>query len=842
MDAVWLVSLALASGALASGAPGAALGALLVGAALVAARGRRLLALGLCALFALGAARTSSAITLHTLAEHAAPRALPGAPRLVRCGVTGTVALSPTRVSDVADATAASVRVALDDVTLACEPDQAARRLAGRVVLHVDWRDGEGLRRGDRVEAFAGLAPPQRFVVPELGDDRASRAYGGVVLSGGAVDLVRLAEGRGPPAWIDGARRHVRTRILATFPPRAEALARALVLGENDLAPEDARDFRDGGLSHLLAVSGMHLVLAVNGAVLALTALFCRVRWLALRVVPRRAASLLGLAICWIYCDFSGSSGSAVRAAWMLSAQLLAVALGRRVRPLRALGWSVLLMAVAAPLVAVDVSFALSAAATLGLIALQHVSRGVGAGLTTRLARAPAAARFVGQSLVTTLAATVPCAPLLLRMGPALSLGSLVANVLAVPIGEAAALPICLGHALLAPLPRAERGAALAGGGALLLVGRIAHFTASSRLGRVALPRPTDAQLALLAMLALASSGASGPSGAVASAREVRLRRLRRAAQLSALAGLVVAEVHARRAGAPCGVLRVTFLDVGQGDAALIDLPSGEAVLIDAGGLVGSAVDPGERVVAPLLRARRRASLAAVIVSHPHPDHFMGLRAALAGVSVAEVWDTGEARITAENAPNTPFGAKAYQAVLAELEARGARVRRPDTLCGTHHLGGAELTVLAPCPAFAEDRGTNDNSLVIRVRFGDRAFLFVGDAEHAEELTLTQPAPTTSTSTATAAYASLRADVLKVGHHGSRTSSSDALLDAVAPGLAIASCGVRNRYGHPHPVTTERFRARAIPLLRTDCLGTVVVTTDGTSLDVGEAVAGAPFP
>lgn len=840
MDAIWLLSLSLAGGALVPGAPAVTLGVLGVAAALVALRGRRALAIALLALVAVGALRASRAISRHATAERAAPRALAGAPRLVRCSVTGSVATSPTRATGASGGTTAdaSVRLAIEEVTLTCEGENAAQptALAGRVVLHVPWAEGEALRRGDRVEAFASLAPPQRFVVPELGDDRASRAHGGVVLSGGAVDLVRLAEGRGPRAWIDEARRHVRARILATFPPRAEALARALVLGENDLAPDDARDFRDGGLSHLLAVSGMHLVLTVNGAVLALTALFCRVRWLALRVVPRRLASLVGLVICWIYCDFSGSSGSAVRAAWMLSVQLLAAALGRRVRPLRALGWSVLVMALVEPLVAVDVSFALSAAATLGLIGHASLSGRLGPRLSTHLARAPAPARYVGQSLATTLAATAPCAPILLRMGPALSLGSLLANVIAVPLGEAAALPICLTHALLAPLPRAERGAALAGGGALLLVGRLAHLTATSRLGRVALPRPTDTQLGFLVLLAFAGTGAaragSSRGTGASAARAARLRSLQRAAQVSALAGLALAEVHARRTGAPRGALRVTFLDVGQGDSALIDLPSGEAVLIDAGGLVGSAVDPGERVVAPLLRARRRSALAAVMVSHPHPDHFMGLRAGLEAVRVGEVWDTGEARATAPNARPGPYGATAYVALLGELEARGARVRRPDTLCGTHEIGGAEVTVLAPCPAFAEDRGTNDNSLVLRVRFGDRAFLFVGDAEHAEEGLLLQRAAD--------AAGSLRADVLKVGHHGSRTSSGDALLDAVAPHLAVASCGGRNRYGHPHPVTTERFRGRGIALLRTDCLGTVSVRTDGRSLEVAATAGDGP--
>ncbi len=813
MDVVWLASLALASGGLHASARLASLAVLVVAALLLLVRARPWLAAAVVALFALGAARADTAIERHARASASAPRALPGAPRLLRCSVRGRVAQSPVRVSAAGDAAA---RLTLDQVELACEgaraPHEEPRALEGRVVVHAEWAAAGDLVRGDAVELFANLAEPQRFVVPELGDERAGRARGLVVLSGGAVDVVRFASGAGPPAWIDRARAHVRARILATFPPRAEPLARALVLGESDLTPEDAREFRDGGLSHLLAVSGMHLVLTVNSVVALLTAGLARLRWLALRVVPRRAASLVGLVICWIYCDFSGGSGSAVRAAWMLSAQLLAAALGRRVRPLRALGWSVLLMALQDPLVAVDVSFALSAAATLGLVVL-------GGPLSERLAtRGPALARLAGKSFATTLAATLPCAPILLRMGPALSLGGLVANVLAVPVGETAALPLCLAHGLLAPLPRAERGAALAGGGALLVVGRIAHVTAASRLGRVALPRPSDAELALLASLALVLSLAPRVAG----------DRVRRVAAVSALLGLGLAEGVARRAGAPRGAVRVTFLDVGQGDAALIDLPSGEAILIDAGGLVGSQVDPGERVLAPLLRARRRGALAAVIVSHPHPDHFMGLRAGLEGVRVGEVWDTGEAERSEPFAAPGPFGPVAYQAALRGLEASGARVRRPPELCGSRMFGGVELTVLAPCPSFAEGRGTNDNSFVVRLRYGARTFLFVGDAEHAAEAELL----------ANTRAGALRADVLKVGHHGSRTSSTSDFVAAVAPRFAVISCGNRNRYGHPHLPALERLAARGSALLRTDCHGTITASTDGQSLELVPAANG----
>ena len=829
MDGVFLAATALAAGGLAlrptgtfvsCGVP-AALLILLFG--VLWTRTRRPLALFVVVAFVVGSCRASDLVSRHALALSAAPHARTGKPRLLPCDGEGTIDVSPT-------VRGTSVRLVLTDVSLACDatalgegsPFAFHRALVGRVTLFAEADTAPALGRGDRVAFVASLGPPQRFDVPDLPDDRPERARSLGVLSGGAADVLLVREGHGLRRGIDRARVHVRRRIEATFPPRAEGLARALVLGESDLSDEDSRDFRDSGLSHLLAVSGMHLVVAVNGLVLALTAVLARLRWFALRVVPRRAASVLGLAFCWIYCDFSGSSGSAVRAACMLSVQLLAVSLGRRARPLRTLGWSILLVAVVDPLAVHDVSFMLSAAATLGLVAL-------GGPLSETLgSRGPKLVRAIGASLATTLAATVPCAPILLRMGPAISLGGLVANLVAVPVGELGALPICLGHTLLWPFPSAERGAALAGGGALLVVRAIAHATASSRLGRLVLPRPTELELGLVAalVLVLAFARASDPEayGPSLLPRVPKLRALIVAAAL-ALAG---AEAYARHAGAPHGALRVTFLDVGQGDAALVDLPNGEAILIDAGGLVGSAVDPGDRVIAPLLRARRRDALRAVIVSHPHPDHFMGLPAALTGVRVDEVWDTGEIEASQEHGASSPFGPHVYAATLRDLAARGAKLRRPRDLCGRHEVGGAEIEVLAPCPGFSPERGTNDNSLVLRIRFGSTRFLFVGDAEHTTEAALVRTR-----------HEALAADVLKVGHHGSRSSSTPEFLAAVAPRVAVVSCGIRNRYGHPHVETLRSFDARpSVRLFRTDCHGSVVVQSDGHDLAVEPLRAG----
>ena len=150
-------------------------------------------------------------------------------------------------------------------------------------------------------------------------------------------------------------------------------------------------------------------------------------------------------------------------------------------------------------------------------------------------------------------------------------------------------------------------------------------------------------------------------------------------------------------------------------------------------------------------------------------------------------------------------------------------MKRPAELCGTQSFGGASVTVLAPCPGPVPDTGANDNSFVIRIAYGTRAVLLVGDAEHAEEAALL------------ARGVDLRADVLKVGHHGSRTSSSPGFVAAVAPQVAVVSSGVRNRFGHPHPATLATLGAAGVRILRTDRVGNVVVTTDGTSLDVRTA-------
>jgi len=210
------------------------------------------------------------------------------------------------------------------------------------------------------------------------------------------------------------------------------------------------------------------------------------------------------------------------------------------------------------------------------------------------------------------------------------------------------------------------------------------------------------------------------------------------------------------------------------------------------------------------------------VLSHPHPDHFGGLLALVRSVEIGELWDSGQG--AAEGA------GPVYRELLAEARARRIRIRGPAELCaGPRDFGAARVRVLAPCPNFVSGRDANDNSLVLRVEYGRQSALFTGDAEALEEADLLE-----------ANRPLLRADLLKVGHHGSRTSTSASFLDAVRPRVATVSCGTRNRFGHPTPEVMARLVAGGVEVLRTDRSGSAMLRFDGETLSVVSARSTLP--
>lgn len=672
-----------------------------------------------------------------------------------------------------------------------CEHSVIQRRLQVRL-----YGGPEDLARGDQVEVIAQLAPVQLFRNHGAPDPGPGAARRGFVWSGAALSVHRETPGRGLTAWIDGARFRVRGRIEATFAPQVVELARALVLGENDLAEEDAEAFARSGLLHVLAVSGTHLVLAILSLVRAARAILVRIEPWARRWDVARLSAAAGACGSLFYADFAGGSGSAWRAAWMLCALLGARALGLRLGGASACGISLLVGSLFDPLVGFDLSFLLSALATLGLI-------GWGQAWTQALSRfVPSryGLPFLLASCVATVSSTLPCAPVLALMDGQVTAAALLANLVAGPLGELIALPACLLHAVSAPWPSLERGLAWVGSGALLGVRWTALWSASVESTQAVLPLPSGAQIAFLVLACLSGEllRTVFPSA--------QLRRVLVALLLSA------AVLDSGLRGQPReGKLSVTALDVGQGDAFAVRFPDQSFALVDGGGVLPESFDMGKRVLVPYLRAQRQKQIDWMIVSHGHPDHILGLVSVARRFPVRELWHPGR--------PSAQRGA--YKELIDLVRAAGGRILSARDLCGRPwERAGVQIEVLSPCAA-PEDWGENDASLVLRWTYGEHRLLWTGDIEGPAEKYLVEQDPER-----------LAADFLKVAHHGSLSSSSPEFLDRVRPRWAVISSGVRNRYRHPRPEVLDRLQARQVEILRTDRLGSLLWRSDSRQAEI----------
>lgn len=609
--------------------------------------------------------------------------------------------------------------------------------------------------RGDRVRITGNLEPEdlpasdRDIALPwtryrlSVKSARLMERDGATLLSVLTLPNRRLSAALADPGDSDPAfDRDVRGPLAALLLGRTSELDRGMV----------AR-YRRGGLYHLLVVSGLHVILAAGLALLVLGFLG----------VEGKLRDLCLLATVFLFVLVGGANPPAVRAGLVVAIFLATRLLERPITGAQAIGLSALILFLAAPREIFSLGTALTFAAVCGIALFSRPIR----------ARLPARPEWLFSGLAAALAAECATAPILLWRFNLVAAGAWLTAPLSVPLSGGL---IALGAALLLLYAAGLPPGPLPG---LFALGSRALEQLAERAGGMAFLRPTPALSAVVLVGGLLAAAGLAP------------RRLRPAAALAAALVFLALVLRPGRPGPKRG-FSIEALDVGQGDAILLRW-NRRSILVDGGGPFDpTATDFGRTRLVPKLLDRGVTRLDAVVLTHPHPDHALGLFAVLEELPVGELWR------------NSGEDESVFHGRLEALAAgRGVPVRALSAL-DAWEREGARATILHSGGRLRKTDAINNQSIVALFERDGRAALLTGDAGVPTETELL------------AAGALTRVDVLKVGHHGSRTSTSVEFVAALTPRVALLSCGRRNRFGHPAAQPLAALERFCVPLLRTD--------------------------
>jgi competence protein ComEC len=726
-----------------------------------------------------------------------------------------------------------------EQFTLELAPKAAAR-------ISVTLKPGQklSLDYGQPVEAAVKIRSPRNFQNPDAFDYVGYLALQHIYWTGSASGPAEIRQlpgrcGWRPLGWLYAARTWALERLASLYPndQHTSGLLQATLIGETSgVERRWTNDFRVTGTYHALVISGLHI------SVVALTLLFV-FRLVALKRVP---ALCLAAVACWVYALLAGFNAPAVRAAGGFTLFVIASSVFRRTRPLNVMAAIGLLYLAFDPDQLFDPGFQLSflSIAVIAAFAIPTMERfthplraavkrfdqvSYDPQLEHRAAQwrvelrqlaetlrlwtgfSQSATRFfVSKSaLLTVFIAEAIIVTASIQLGLALPMASyfhrlsftgLSANVIVVPL---LLLVVPLGFASIVTgwYPFAWVTKLFLQWAEFITAWHV-HFEPAWRIAGL----PFWIALAFVASLVLLA---------------VTVRRTSHPAWISAALACSLALF-----GIICWqpwkpeirphALEVTAIDVNQGDSLLVVFPDTETMLIDAGGFPGAErmvrkpqLDIGDDVVSPYLWSRRIRHLDYAVLTHGHSDHMGGLAAILDNFRPRALW------IGAEPATNQ------WKAVEQHAAADNIRIVSLDRSAPPMMIGGTRIRVLAPPHGYvAADAPHNNDSLVLEMTYGRRTILLTGDAERPIEDDMI-------------ASGELRpVTLLKVGHHGSRTSSSEEFLDEVNPRFALISDGYKNQFHHPHPDVLNRLAEHHTPVFRTDQRGLITFRTDGEKIEI----------
>ena len=686
------------------------------------------------------------------------------------------------------------------------------------------YRHLPDLHPGDRIRFPARLRLFRNFNNPGNYDYEGAMKLKGLTCAANISDgtrIVRLGPGRLTffRGLVEGLQRPVREFFQERLDPRNDALFRALILGERQgITPALREPFNQTGLGHLLAVSGLHIGLVAGVAFFLFKWLISRSYRLALSVDVRKLAALLTCFPVIGYALLAGFQVSSQRAMIMVLAFLASLLLGREREVWSTLSLAGLVILLFDPNALFSISFQLSFMAVIGILwltpaILNRLHRPVNTLTGKRPARNRLLDYFIGLAAASASAAFF-LLPVTCYYFHRIPLVSMPANLTAVPILGVWLIPLGLLSAVTVPLSTGIAGLFLQiASWGLDIWMSIIEFWANLPWSSIWTITPNLFEIVLFYLL-------------IFFAFFFRRRRWAKTG-LVVVAILILSDIaywaYTVRFNRD---LQVTFLDVGQGNAALVSFPGGKKMLIDGGGFAGGSFDVGEMVVAPYLWHSKILRIDYLVLSHPQADHMNGLRFIARFFHPREFWYNGDQ-------VETP----SFRELMEIVEGQEIRKMLPADLQGEIRINGARVQVLHPdpetgIPGIKDDgKRLNNNSMVLKITYGDTSFLFPGDLEKVGEEALIARAGQM-----------IQSDILLSPHHGSKTSSSKKFLELVSPRICIISSGERTARNFPHPTVLNRLRDIACNVLRISLSGAVTVTVSQDQLDIRTFIDGRqPF-
>ncbi|OGP17798.1 MAG: DNA internalization-related competence protein ComEC/Rec2 [Deltaproteobacteria bacterium GWC2_55_46] len=670
---------------------------------------------------------------------------------------------------------------------------------SGKALLSVNGR--AGIMPGERIRTMAILDEPWNLGNPGEFDYRKFLERKGVFVTG-YIKSERLIETvslkRPGLIPIDEMRSRIGRFIDSSGLSNGEPLKALIISGQGGIDKKLKDAFAATGTAHILSISGLHVGMVAAFSYGLILFLMKRSERLLLAVNVRKAALAISAAPVFFYGMLAGFPSPTQRAVIMVLAFTASFVIGRGKDYLNTLAMAAIIILAIAPYSVWDVSFQLTFAAVASIIVLVPWMEGllnkIGAGKDTlgQANRGERAMLFLKRKLLPialmTVAAGIGTSAVLAYHFHRVSMVGLAANLAVVPLSgivvpllfmSAVILPVSSTIALI-PLHIADF--------TFNIIAIVVEFFSFFPFASAWVSPPALHEIAFFYAFALSIASMG------------RWTAMRYAALAAAF--LLVASYAARgylTEDPPAG-LRVTFLSVGQGDSSFIEFADGQTMLIDGGGSNNPDYDTGERVVAPFLRIKSIKRIDYMVLTHAQQDHMGGLKFIVDNFHVGEFWWNGDGDIGE---------------LGAALGRTGVPVRNVKDLPGRKEIGGASIDILPPAEGVALDM--NDKSVVMRVSYGWKSFLFTGDiGEKAEELLLNKP---------------VAATVLKAPHHGSKYSSSPGFLSMVSPRFVVVSAGRRNAFGQPHQEALDRYSAAGARIIRTDASGAVFFETDGRRLD-----------